>query len=156
MNDAFTPKTQPTGDDEVGYKKPPKSGQWQEGQSGNPKGRPKHRLISDWAEAYHEAGQEIVHIPIKGKLRRMTLLQAEAFKARFDGASGDARARRDLIRAEEIYAQRKLAEGAGDREIICELVLEDDRSHLAEVDGRTASISRRSGVCQGITDWKVE
>ena len=69
MSDEFKPKKQPTGDYEVGYAKPPTSGQWQKDQSGNPKGRPKHRLISDWAEAYHEAGQEIVHIPVRGKLR---------------------------------------------------------------------------------------
>ena len=40
MNDEFTPETQPTGDYEVGYKKPPKSGQWKEGQSPSQKNRP--------------------------------------------------------------------------------------------------------------------
>jgi len=110
MSDDFKSKKQPTGDYDVGYCRPPKSGQWQKNQSGNPKGRRKQRLITDFLEAYHEAGREIVSIPIRGKMRRMTLVQAEAFKARFDAALGDARARRDVIRVEEMYARRNSAD----------------------------------------------
>lgn len=109
MRDEFGSKKQPTGDYEVGYAKPPESGRWQKGQSGNPKGRPKHKLITDLVEAYHEAGLEIVTVPIRGKPRRMTLVQAQAFKAQFDAASGDPRARRDVMRVDEIYAQRRSA-----------------------------------------------
>lgn len=106
MSNQFRPKKQPTGDYEVGYAKPPKSGQWKPGQSGYPNGRRKQKLISDLGEAYHEAGQEIVSIPIRGKRRRMTLVQAAAFKAHIDAAAGDARARRDVMRAEELHARR--------------------------------------------------
>ena len=129
MTDESTPKNQPTGNYEVGWCRPPKSGQWQKGQSGNPKGRRKQRLITDLAEAYHEAGLEIVRIPIRGKMRRMTLRQAVAFKAYFDAALGDPSARREVNRIEEVYAQRHPVE----QEIVCELVFPEEEGRQAKV-----------------------
>ncbi len=46
-------------DYEVGYGKPPKSGRWKSGQSGNPKGRPKGR------DSFLRNAAEILSTPVK-------------------------------------------------------------------------------------------
>lgn len=105
------PKRKPTGDYEVGYARPPKSGQYQKGQSGNPRGRPKRNFTSNLCEAADEALAEIVVVPFRGKLKRMTLAEASMCKAAIAAASGDAQARRDLIRLQQQSRESRHTEG---------------------------------------------
>ena len=130
MSDDSKSKKQPTGDYGVGYARPPKSGQWLKGQSGNPKGRPKHKLTSDWVEALHEAGQEIVDGTIRGKRRRMTLVQAAAFRTLMD-AGANPRARRDAMEADEIYARRNRTEEK--TECTFTLVFDEEDNRMVEL-----------------------
>jgi len=148
MRDDFKSKKQPTGNYEVGYCRPPKSGQWQKDQSGNPKGRRKHELISDPVEAYHQAGREIVSIPIRGKMRRMTLVYAQALKAHIDAAAGDARARREVNRMDELYAERNPVE----TEIVCELVFPEEEGRQAKVLEQNRRYVEEWKKLQGLSD----
>lgn len=65
----------PDGKDyEVGYCKPPKSGQFKPGVSGNSKGRPK--LIKDFNSDVLEEMQEIITITEGNKIKKMTKQRA--------------------------------------------------------------------------------
>lgn len=64
------------GDDEVGYKKPPKAGQFKPGQSGNPRGRPKGSASFE-SLITKELGKKIA-VQISGETRRMSIKQAIA------------------------------------------------------------------------------
>ena len=82
-------------DYEIGYKKPPKQAQFQPGQSGNPKGRPKgsKNLATDLQE---ELGQKVV---ITEANKKQTVTKQRAMlKTMFAKAlTGDARSATVLI-----------------------------------------------------------
>jgi len=82
-------------DYEIGYKKPPKQAQFQPGQSGNPKGRPKgsKNLATDLQE---ELGQKIVIT--EGNKKQTVTKQRAMLKTMFAKAlKGDARSATVLI-----------------------------------------------------------
>ncbi len=82
-------------DYEIGYKKPPKQAQFQPGQSGNPKGRPKgtKNLATDLQE---ELGQKIVIT--EGNKQQTVTKQRAMLKTMFAKAlKGDARSATVLI-----------------------------------------------------------
>lgn len=62
------------GDYEIGYKKPPKRGQFKKGQSGNPAGRRKKRgpQMPDMKASLTSALSEVVAVKGNGKNRNMT------------------------------------------------------------------------------------
>ena len=84
-----------TEDYEIGFKKPPKKNQFEKGQSGNPKGRPKStkNLKTDLEEEL----QELIHLKEGGKDKHVSkqraLIQALMAKA----VKGDARAANLLL-----------------------------------------------------------
>jgi hypothetical protein len=85
--------TDPTEDDSVGYGRPPKRSRFQRGRSGNPAGRPKHRLSFRAALLAELAAA----MPGKDQRRAGSKLQA-LVKTLVDKAiAGDARAQSLLV-----------------------------------------------------------
>lgn len=71
----------------VGYGKPPKSGQFQKGVSGNPKGRPKKaRTVSEFVAQELE---KQVTVKVDGEAQVMTKAEAVAKRLVADSLSGD-------------------------------------------------------------------
>jgi hypothetical protein len=80
-----------TSDDyEVGYGKPPKSGQFRPGTSGNPRGRPKGSL--DFKTYVQEMLSRKVTITEGGKRRRVSALEATLMRLAEKGLKGDTQA----------------------------------------------------------------
>lgn len=82
-------------DYETGYMKPPKSGQFQPGQSGNPKGRPSgskntYKLLDDIVN-------EKVQITKNGRLVRISKKQAMLLQAVNKAVQGDLKALQTLL-----------------------------------------------------------
>ena len=74
----------------VGYARPPTSSQYQPGQSGNPKGRPKGtRNASSMAR---DALERTVNVKVKRTWRKMTVRRAAYLRVAERAAAGDAKA----------------------------------------------------------------
>ena len=74
----------------VGYGRPPTSSQFQPGQSGNPKGRPKGtRNASSMAR---DALERTTNVKVKGTWRKMTIRKAAYRRVGEKAAAGDAKA----------------------------------------------------------------
>ena len=88
---------------EVGYGKPPKSGQFAKGRSGNPKGRPKGS--KNLASVILRESRQPVRITGPHGSRTVTKLEATVMQVGNKAAQGDLRAVREFIplieRAEE-------------------------------------------------------
>ncbi|WP_237478309.1 DUF5681 domain-containing protein [Lichenibacterium dinghuense] len=80
----------PTGDYEVGYGKPPKSGQFRKGQSGNPKGRTKGSL--DLKTVLTAALQESVPVTNNGRSTRKSKFDLWIIGLINRAVKGDAKA----------------------------------------------------------------
>ena len=89
--------------DDVGYKKPPKSGQFQKGTSGNPKGRPKGS--KNLASIVLEESRKPVQVSGPGGTRKVTKIEATVTQLGNKSAQGEIRAANVFIpmveRAEE-------------------------------------------------------
>jgi hypothetical protein len=80
----------PRGSYAVGYARPPVSSQYQSGQSGNPKGRPKGtRNTSSMAR---DALERPVNVKVKRTWRKMTVRRAAYLRLAERAAAGDAKA----------------------------------------------------------------
>jgi len=75
---------------EVGYKKPPKAGQFKKGQSGNPKGRPKG--TQNVSTVVQKALCRKVTVTVNGKLHKTTVLEATLMATAAKGMGGDTKA----------------------------------------------------------------
>ena len=78
------------GDDEVGYKRPPKSTQFRKGKSGNPRGRPKgtRNLRTDLAEELDSR----ITLTVLGKTKTLSKQQAFVKATLTNAIKGDIRA----------------------------------------------------------------
>lgn len=74
-------------DDDVGYGKPPKAYQFKPGQSGNPTGRPKG--VKNEMTIMRELLNQKITINVRGRPKRITLLEALHRRALEDGLKGD-------------------------------------------------------------------
>jgi Family of unknown function (DUF5681) len=92
---------------EVGYARPPRSGQFTKGQSGNPKGRRKGAKL--FVEIVMEALNEKVSINENGSRKMITKREALAKQVANKGATGDLKSIKLLF---------EILEGLDDRERI--------------------------------------
>jgi hypothetical protein len=86
--------TEPTGDCQVGYGKPPRHAGFQKGRSGNPKGRPKGS--KNLATLVSEALDEKVTLTEDGRRRRVTKRELVIKQLVNKSASADLRAIKQL------------------------------------------------------------
>ena len=82
------------GTDDVGFGKPPKHSQFQRGQSGNPKGRPKGSL--NLATVLERTLRERVVLKENGRRKVVTKLESVILKLVNDAASGNSHSTRLL------------------------------------------------------------
>ena len=82
-------------DEKIGYKRPPKAHRFKQGESGNPRGRPKARrtLDADLAEMLNK------QIPVRenGKLRVITQQQALLLRLFEQGLGGDVKSTASIM-----------------------------------------------------------
>ena len=83
------------GDYEVGYGKPPKAHQFRRGQSGNPKGRPQGAKSED--TIFRGVANTKVPMGLRGKVRKVALLEAVWMKIADDALKGSSKAQTLLI-----------------------------------------------------------
>lgn len=128
------------GDDdyEVGYGKPPKHTRFKQGQSGNPKGRPKgtHNFETD-VKATLSAP---VRITRDGKPRKVSTQEAALLRLRERALSGDARALDRLLTLAQAYNKEELTAQSGlstDDAVLLELFMQ--RVHNGIVGERPTS-----------------
>jgi Family of unknown function (DUF5681) len=84
---------------EIGYKKPPKSGQFKKGKSGNPKGRPKNVKNKTPTQLLNLYLSTMVTVVENGDKKTITLLEALQRRLVAGALKGDAYAMR-LIQKE--------------------------------------------------------
>lgn len=99
----------------VGYKKPPKSGQFKKGKSGNPKGRPKGaRSLKAALERELSTKMEIKEQGRKLKLSRMEVL---AKRLVTDALNGSPKALTELLRQVNLHLASDKEEHASDTQV---------------------------------------
>jgi uncharacterized protein DUF5681 len=74
----------------VGYGRPPTSSQFQTGQSGNPKGRPKG--VRNASSLARDALERPINLKVKGTWRKMTVRKAAYLRLAERAVAGDAKA----------------------------------------------------------------
>jgi len=131
----------PTGDYEVGYRRPPKEHQCRKGQSGNPKGRPRG------SRSFHSLLGELFRrrttIRIGGTEQRVAMSEALALAAVNKGLKGDIAALKLLFGLQAQISEQNQTAGArmtdSDLEILADLQrrLRDDlQAQLATSEAR--------------------
>jgi len=111
----------------VGYGRPPRSGCFRPGQSGNPGGRPKGRRSLSTIVRSALLG-ETLEVTVNGRLRRISKLEAAIIQLANRAAKGEERATRDAIKLAETAESRAEAgdaawrPGAGDKIVIADLL----------------------------------
>lgn len=83
-------------DYEVGYKKPPKSGQFKPGQSGNPKGRPKGKPSA--AETIDRLMRQKIRVKDGGQVIELSRFEALGRRIIDDALKGNARATDQVLK----------------------------------------------------------
>ena len=82
-------------DDEAGYGKPPKSGRFKKGQSGNPKGRPKG--VKNFQTELCSVLRSKVTVTVAGKSKPVGTVEAALMRLREKALKGDQRALEILL-----------------------------------------------------------
>ena len=142
--------------DEVGYRKPPKSGQFKKGISGNPSGRPKKQ--SDFLSALLREANSKVPITEKGKRKMVKMIDVVAKQVMTKAATGNIQSQRLLYmllqQAQERAAEEQSSPNKRDYGSMSAKDLTDDEltwiiqnspeyAALRDIDGREADA--RSG-----------
>ncbi|TKT70281.1 hypothetical protein YH63_002000 [Afipia massiliensis] len=103
-----------TSDDDVGYGKPPKAHQFKPGQSGNPKGR--KRGVKNHATIVKELMQRTVPVPMRGKMRKISLREAIYLRIADDSLKGNIKSAAFLFNRDQMIEMGNddIREGLGD------------------------------------------
>jgi hypothetical protein len=94
-----------SGEDEVGFSRPPKRTRWKKGQSGN-RGRRKPRRAPTSAEIIDRLLLTQIDMTENGQARRVTTVEAIALQLWRKALDGDPRAPSVLLRYQELAEQR--------------------------------------------------
>jgi uncharacterized coiled-coil protein SlyX len=86
---------------DVGYAKPPKSGRFTKGRSGNPKGRP--RGSRNLASILDEVIREKVRVTEHGKIRTISKLEAIMRQLTAKALTGDLKAIKDVVALKQVF-----------------------------------------------------
>ncbi len=97
-------------DNEVGYGKPPKHTQFKEGQSGNPKGRPKGS--NNFRTDVKHTLKEPVRLNKGGKRKTVSTQEAALLRLREKALNGDPRALDRLLALAQVYNDEQLVKDA--------------------------------------------
>ena len=127
----------------VGYRHPPRSGQFRKGRSGNPKGRPKGAL--NVATVLSKTLREKVIINEHGQRKTVTKLQAAIKQLVNKAASGDLRALRQLV---ELACDAEAKENVNEKRkpVTAELDEELMRGILERFQGHDSRPTQQEGV----------
>jgi hypothetical protein len=87
----------------VGYGKPPKSGQFAKGKSGNPKGRPKgsRNVLTE----FNEVNRELVRVNINGKARKVTRFKAIHYQLSNQAIAGNLAATKIVVQLQQSFEE---------------------------------------------------
>lgn len=105
----------PKGDYEVGRGRPPKSGQFKPGQSGNPSGRRK-RSARQSSHASVRVSRAMLSIVDGGKRVEVTAFEAMLLKLCSEALKGNRRAQTQILRDKIKFARIKTASSGAERE----------------------------------------
>lgn len=111
---------------EVGYGKPPKSGQFKEGQSGNSKGRPKGR--KSMRTIVNEVMSCKVALKKNGRTCSVSYMEAFVQQLAAKGLTGTTRDQIALLKAMNDYAPELLRELEPIRDITVQYVLPEGKT----------------------------
>lgn len=129
---ALLPAGEGAEDYEVGYRKPPKSGQFKRGQSGNPKGRPKGaRSLDSMALSMLK---ERILIKTPEGMRKVPKIEALLMKQVEKASKGDAKALQTLLSLYESAVseeQKKTAISGNDASASDKVILQMMRQQFA-------------------------
>jgi len=117
---------------EVGYGKPPKSGQFLKGQSGNRRGRPKG--AKNFKTIINDAARAKVFITSQGQKKSVSKLEASAIQFMNKAVTGDTRAFKEfatLFARYEAQNEPELAEitDESDKKVVQSIVQRIQQSH---------------------------
>jgi hypothetical protein len=134
-------------DYEIGYANPPKETQFQKGQSGNPKGRPKGRR--NIATALQSALNEKVTITENGRRKQITKLEATMKQVVNKAASGEASATKVLLQLfpfleSELAETPQTSTPEADKQVLASLVNRWQQQHAPHSSSQHASQSSTS------------
>jgi hypothetical protein len=131
----------PNEDEPVGYRKPPRSGQFKPGQSGNPKGRPKgpgslHKLIAKQAAKKVTVKEN----GVEKKMTKLDLVIAAMFSRASKGEVAAARLLTSLVLASGQLAGDDYESGYSDADL---------KTILAEADWQAKLVALRQEEADG-------
>ncbi len=130
-----------SGDEDVGYRNPPKEHRWQKGTSGNPKGRPK--ACQNFETDVKETLKEQVTVTENGTKKTVSAQKASLLRLKEKALKGDARSLDTLLdlarihNSEDLAAQAEEALDPLDQEILDDYferrLAQEERRRAAEV-----------------------
>ena len=129
--------------DEVGYGKPPKSGQFRKGQSGNPKGRPKGS--KNLATIVLRESRQPVRINGPRGSRSVTKLEATVMQLGNKAAQGEIRSQREFISLVRVSEEAANSEGSPlTQHEIDQKVIQSITRRMQEASATTTSANSKS------------